>query len=63
MKNKTQLELEYELRFTKKFLKRLMELNKDKELVTPDESELDLMEKELKDELERLYPKYKIHKK
>ncbi|WP_190808753.1 hypothetical protein [Flagellimonas sp. S3867] len=55
--------MEYELRLTKKILERIIELNKDKDLSTPDEQEVDKMQEELKNELEREYPSYKIRKK
>ncbi|NJB69930.1 hypothetical protein GGR42_000392 [Saonia flava] len=63
MLKKSRLELEYELKLTKKILERIIELNKDKDLVTPDEKEIDGMEATLKRELEREYPTYKIQKK
>ncbi len=63
MLKKSRLELEYELKLTKKILERILELNKDKDLTTPDEQEIDAIEMGLKQELEREYPKYKIQKK
>ncbi len=63
MVRKSRLEMEYELRLTKKILERIIELNKDKDLSTPDEQEVDKMQEELKNELEREYPSYKIRKK
>lgn len=63
MLKKSQLELEYELKLTKKILERIIELNKDKDLKTPDENEIDAIEDGLRKELEREYPKYKIQKK
>ncbi len=62
MLKKSRLELEYELKLTKKILERILELNKDKDLITPDEQEIDTIEMGLKQELEREYPKYKIQK-
>lgn len=63
MLKKSKLELEYELKLTKKILERIIELNKDKDLKTPDEHEIDAIEDSLRRELEREYPNYKIQKK
>ncbi|MEM7486701.1 MAG: hypothetical protein AAF348_15950 [Bacteroidota bacterium] len=60
-RGKTNVELEYELRLTKKILERIIALNKN--IVTPDEKELDKIEDTLKLELEKEYPTYKIQKK
>ncbi|MBS9461249.1 hypothetical protein KIM67_02415 [Flagellimonas sp. 389] len=60
-RGKTNVELEYELRLTKKILERIIALNKN--IVTPDEKELDKIEEMLKLELEKEYPTYKIQKK
>lgn len=57
------MEMEYELRLTKKILERILEMNKDKELKTPDDKEMDYIEDEIRSELEREYPSYKIQKK
>ncbi|WP_343486919.1 hypothetical protein [Allomuricauda sp. d1] len=58
---KSRVELEYELRLTKRILERIIALNKD--LKTPTEAEVDEIEKSLKKELEQEYPSYKIQKK
>ncbi|WP_420322598.1 hypothetical protein [Flagellimonas sp.] len=63
MVRKSRLEMEYELRLTKKILERIIEMNKDKDLSTPDEQEMDKIQEDLKNELEREYPTYKIQKK
>ncbi|MEX0313603.1 MAG: hypothetical protein AB3N18_05460 [Allomuricauda sp.] len=62
-RRKSRLEMEYELRLTKKILERILEMNKDKELKTPDDKEMDYIEDEIRSELEREYPSYKIQKK
>ncbi|MBD1262808.1 hypothetical protein HZY62_19580 [Maribacter polysiphoniae] len=59
---KTRLQLEYELKLTKKILERLIELNEDKNLVMPEDAELDNIEAALKKDMEQRYPKYKIQK-
>lgn len=58
---KTRVELEYELRLTKKILERILEMNKD--LKTPDAKEVDQIEAALRSELERDYPRFKIQRK
>tara|TARA_R110002167_G_C12263161_1_gene613245 strand:- start:323 stop:514 length:192 start_codon:yes stop_codon:yes gene_type:complete len=63
MLKKSRLELEYELKLTKKILERIIALNKDKDLITPDKTEMDAIEDSLKRELEREYPNYRIQKK
>tara|TARA_R110001606_G_scaffold338299_1_gene486407 strand:- start:425 stop:616 length:192 start_codon:yes stop_codon:yes gene_type:complete len=63
MLKKSRLELEYELKLTKKILERIIALNKDKALITPDKTEMDAIEDSLKRELEREYPNYRIQKK
>jgi len=63
MLKKSRLELEYELKLTKKILERILELNKDKDLKTPDEHEIDAIEEKLRRDLERDYPNFKIQKK
>lgn len=63
MSRKSSVELEYELRLTKKILERIIELNKDKDLIIPNTEEVDQIEETLKSELEKDYPKFKIQKK
>lgn len=63
MSGKSSVELEYELRLTKKILERILELNKDKDLIIPNTEEVDKIEETLKSELEKDYPKYKIQSK
>ncbi len=63
MSRKSSVELEYELRLTKKILERILELNKDKDLIIPNTEEVDKIEETLKSELEKDYPKYKIQSK
>lgn len=63
MSRKSSVELEYELRLTKKILERILELNKDKDLIMPDTKEVDQIEETLKSELEKDYPKFRIQKK
>ncbi len=60
---KSNVELEYELRLTKKILERILELNKDKHLILPDSAEVDQIEETLKSEIEKDYPRYKIQSK
>lgn len=60
---KSNVELEYELRLTKKILERVLELNKEKNLVFPDSDEIDQIEDTLRSEMEKDYPKYKIQSK
>lgn len=63
MSRKSRVELEYELRLTKKILERILELNKDKDLTMPNTEEVDRIEETLKSELEKDYPKFRIQKK
>jgi len=63
MNRKSSVELEYELRLTKKILERILELNKDKNLIIPDTEEVDKIEETLRSELKKDYPKYKIQSK
>ncbi|UII79524.1 hypothetical protein [Flagellimonas sp. CMM7] len=64
MKSKKPLvEIEYELRLTKKILEKILELNKDKELISPSNEEMDKIEEELRSDLRLEFPKYKIQKK
>lgn len=62
MSKKSSVELEYELRLTKKILERILELNKEKDLIMPNTEEVDKIEETLKSDLERDYPKFKIQK-
>lgn len=61
--SKSRLELEYELRLTKKILERIIELNKDKDIIMPNTVEVDEIEQSLRTELEKDYPKFKIKSK
>ena len=63
MGRKSNVELEYELRLTKKILERILELNKDKDMIYPSTEEVDKIEETLKSELEKDFPKYKIQSK
>lgn len=59
--DKSKIALEYELRLTKEILARILELNKDKDLIVPQSAEIDSIEEHLKNELEKDYPKFRIN--
>lgn len=60
-KDKSKVELDYELRLTKRILERILELNTDAKI--PDAKEMDAIEEELRVQLERKYPQFKIKSK
>ena len=58
---KSKVELDYELRLTKKILQLILERNKD--IKMPEPKEVDQIEEELRKELEDEYPQFKIRTK
>ncbi len=59
--DKSKVALDYELRLTKRILARILELNKDTNIILPKTDEIDSIEEHLKNELENDYPKFKIN--